>query len=346
MVLRLGIDRNPVTPMAKNHKQQTDAANLPKIDAMRNTNLIAKVTRPSKPLLRFLANDRYCADFVNEGKLRLGSIADYAKMGTDLRGDSTEAVAQHTNVFGGSQTSRTFNEAVFILCCSRACLSNDVKELAQKFNPHGALYLEIFDPQLLVKKIRQTALAQIHQCIALYPEQVYWVDVEYTKGDLQHLANQTYSNTHIFQKPKTQLSPQVVSTVNGAVMNRHMHMVGNSLFAAHWPIGTDPANYEEEQECRLVLDATYRLAPNTFEFLPENEKPKFIDLTGGDLSDCVRIRDMRGLQKQRDNFEYNTGDDFAKTLLKNAPIRAAHTADVTRIGASQLYAYSVSARRW
>jgi hypothetical protein len=124
---------------------------------------------------------------------------------------------------------------------------------------------------------------------------VYWVDVEYSKGDLQHSANQTYRNTHIFQKPRTQLSPQVVSTVNSAVLNRHMHMVGNSLFAPHWPDGTTPTNYEEEQECRLVLDGTYRLAPNTLEFLPENEKIKFINLTCGDLSDCVRIKNIKGV---------------------------------------------------
>jgi hypothetical protein len=146
-----------------------EAANLPKIDPMTNTDLVTKMNTPTKPLLRFLANDQYCEDFVKKGKLRLNNILKFTTMAADPRDDSTEAVAQHTNMFGGSTTSRTVNEAVFILCCSRAYLPNDVTRLAQKFNPDGALYLEIFNPLLLVEKIRHIAPVQIHQCIALYP---------------------------------------------------------------------------------------------------------------------------------------------------------------------------------
>lgn len=279
---------------------------------------IRKEATPNQSLFRFI-EDAYCERFVKEGKIRFGNIQKYVSENNDVRDDVTESIAAYSNQLGGINSSAVFNEAVYILSCAKVTSNEDIRKLAQKFNPNGTLFLEIFNPLILINKIKNLNLKQLSRFIPIYRDDIYWVDVEYSKGLLAKQDAIEYSNIHIFQKPREEVSPQVISKVNGMVLNRpqggaglHM-MASNDIFDAHWPIGRNPINYEEEQECRLVLDCRYSIvfereggifAQDEIDskdksykpmLLPDVLKVKIVDIECGNLEDCVRIRDIRDI---------------------------------------------------
>jgi hypothetical protein len=282
-----------------------------------NNSQTRRETTPTQPLYRFI-EDAYCEQFVKEGKIRFGNIQKYIIGSNDVRADATESVAANINELGGVSSSSVHNEAVYILSCTRATSNADLRKLVNKFNEQGNLFLEIFNPTLFLQKVKNINLNELSKFIRMHSEDIYWVDVDYSKGTFSNQAAENYLNLHLFQKPKEQISHQIISKINGITINRPAGSAGlhlmSSCFESLWPNETKPINYEEEQECRLVLDGTHSIVVEhegsicTFDefeclspthklmLLTENLKPKTVDINCGNLEDCVRIRDIRDIQ--------------------------------------------------
>jgi hypothetical protein len=144
------------------------------------------------PLYKLFRFEEHAAEFVENGRFRLGSLRAYQKIEDVDRVDPTESMSARATVDGGMKTM-LFANPVFTLCTTRAI--DSAAGLVRKF---GCFAVCIDDPAQLCLDITGELNAMLVPI--MHPPK--WRHVEYNKGELVRTSEEPF-NFAMIQKPRS-----------------------------------------------------------------------------------------------------------------------------------------------